>query len=77
MGDGLVRGAAQWSQATSSEQTMKTRAFLLQGFIQDQIGRMAGETLELTLEQTPQDVSTKKIRVAGMVSSCTSVPPHG
>lgn len=61
MGDGLVRGVAQWSQATSSEQIMKARAFLLQSFNQDQVGRMAGETLELILEQTPQDASTKKL----------------
>ncbi|XP_028714999.1 apoptosis regulator BAX isoform X1 [Peromyscus leucopus] len=46
---------------TSSEQIMKTGAFLLQGFIQDRAGRMAGETPELTLEQPPQDASTKKL----------------
>ncbi|ERE71140.1 trans-1,2-dihydrobenzene-1,2-diol dehydrogenase-like protein [Cricetulus griseus] len=46
---------------TSSEQIMKTGAFLLQGFIQDRAGRMAGDTPELTLEQPPQDPSTKKL----------------
>ncbi|XP_032749535.1 apoptosis regulator BAX isoform X2 [Rattus rattus] len=46
---------------TSSEQIMKTGAFLLQGFIQDRAERMAGETPELTLEQPPQDPSTKKL----------------
>lgn len=30
-------------------------------FIQDRAGRMAGETPELTLEQPPQDASTKKL----------------
>lgn len=30
-------------------------------FIQDRAGRMAGETPELTLEQPPQDPSTKKL----------------
>ena len=34
---------------------------MLQGFIQDRAGRMAGETPELTLEQPPQDASTKKL----------------
>ncbi|XP_055469643.1 apoptosis regulator BAX isoform X2 [Psammomys obesus] len=46
---------------TSSEQIMKTGAFLLQGFIHDRAGRMAGETPELTLQQPPQDASTKKL----------------
>ncbi|KAG8521411.1 Apoptosis regulator BAX [Galemys pyrenaicus] len=46
---------------TSSEQIMKTGALLLQGFIQDRAGRMAGDTPELALEQTPQDASTKKL----------------
>nr|XP_044989747.1 apoptosis regulator BAX isoform X2 [Jaculus jaculus] len=46
---------------TSSEQIMKTGAVLLQGFIQDRAGRMAGESPELNLEQAPQDASTKKL----------------
>ncbi|XP_012589155.1 PREDICTED: apoptosis regulator BAX isoform X2 [Condylura cristata] len=46
---------------TSSEQIMKTGALLLQGFIQDRAGRMAGDTPELGLEQAPQDASTKKL----------------
>ncbi|EGW03981.1 Apoptosis regulator BAX [Cricetulus griseus] len=46
---------------TSSEQIMKTGAFLLQGFIQYRAGRMAGDTPELTLEQPPQDPTTKKL----------------
>nr|XP_044989748.1 apoptosis regulator BAX isoform X3 [Jaculus jaculus] len=40
---------------------MKTGAVLLQGFIQDRAGRMAGESPELNLEQAPQDASTKKL----------------
>ncbi|OBS58163.1 hypothetical protein A6R68_10709, partial [Neotoma lepida] len=40
---------------------MKTGGFLLQGFIQGRAWRTAGETPELTLEQPPQDASTKKL----------------
>uniref|UniRef100_A0A8I3WN23 Apoptosis regulator BAX n=1 Tax=Callithrix jacchus TaxID=9483 RepID=A0A8I3WN23_CALJA len=46
---------------TSSEQIMKTGALLLQGFIQDRAGRIAGETPELALDPVPQDASTKKL----------------
>ncbi|XP_021101627.1 apoptosis regulator BAX isoform X2 [Heterocephalus glaber] len=40
---------------------MKTGALLLQGFIQDRAGHMGGDTLELAMEQVPQDPSTKKL----------------
>ncbi|XP_010639059.1 apoptosis regulator BAX isoform X1 [Fukomys damarensis] len=40
---------------------MKTGALLLQGFIQDRAGHMGGDTLELAMEQAPQDPSTKKL----------------
>ncbi|KAL6090296.1 hypothetical protein STEG23_029484 [Scotinomys teguina] len=42
-------------------EVMKAMIENFPGFIQDPAGKMAGETPELTLEQPPQDASTKKL----------------